>query len=116
MRKSVKKLWLAALKSGEYKHGEGRLRYPSTGDPESPERFCCLGVLCDVAKKKGVIKSFTAFSGFLPPKVRKWAGLLPVELTDIDEPKDGTHESQIARINDMANDYAPAIAYIENNL
>lgn len=40
-------LWLDALRSGEYQQGEGHLR---AGD-----KFCCLGVACDLAVKNRVI-------------------------------------------------------------
>lgn len=43
MNKDVKELWLTALRSGEYEQGHGNLR---NGD-----KFCCLGVLCDLAVK-----------------------------------------------------------------
>lgn len=39
--------WVAALRSGEYKQGSGRLR--------TPEGWCCLGVLTDLAIKRGLI-------------------------------------------------------------
>lgn len=39
--------WVAALRSGEYKQATGRLR--------TPEGWCCLGVLTDLAIKKGLI-------------------------------------------------------------
>lgn len=45
MDADFKKKWLDALRSGEYKQGYGRLR-------SSDDRFCCLGVLCHVAKVK----------------------------------------------------------------
>jgi hypothetical protein len=38
----VKSKWIAALRSGKYTQGFGRLR---SGD----DCYCCLGVLCDVA-------------------------------------------------------------------
>lgn len=41
-----KDAWLEALCSGNYEQGIGQLRSAS-------DRFCCLGVLCDVAAKKG---------------------------------------------------------------
>lgn len=41
MKKSVKARWVAALRSGEYKQGIGELR-------SADDRFCCLGVLCDL--------------------------------------------------------------------
>jgi hypothetical protein len=50
----VKAKWVTALRSGNYKQGEGRLRSQSWigtgwGQPE----FCCLGVLCDILKPSG---------------------------------------------------------------
>lgn len=41
MNKEIKKKWIAALRSGKYKKTTGTLR---TRD----NRFCALGVLCDV--------------------------------------------------------------------
>lgn len=46
MKAEVKKLWVDALRSGDYKQVEGALR--------KDDQFCCLGVLCDVAVKNGV--------------------------------------------------------------
>ena len=43
MNKEWAEKWAAALRSGEYKQGTGRLRQ---GDS-----FCCLGVLCDLVSK-----------------------------------------------------------------
>ena len=37
------KRFIAALRSGKYKQGKGRLRQDN--------RFCCLGVACDVSKR-----------------------------------------------------------------
>lgn len=77
MNKRIKKLWIEALTSGEYKQGKHALR---KGD-----RFCCLGVLCDLYRKEkgGQWKRVTLASGqafhdeeaTLPEKVRKWAKL-----------------------------------------
>jgi hypothetical protein len=47
MNADVKKMWLDALRSGEYAQGRSTLR--------SPSGYCCLGVLCDLAVKNGVI-------------------------------------------------------------
>lgn len=44
MDAKIKADWLAALRSGEYKQGIGRLRQDG--------KFCCLGVLCDLYNKK----------------------------------------------------------------
>jgi hypothetical protein len=46
MNAQVKAKWLEALRSGEYKQGTRRLYIG--------ERYCCLGVLCDLhAQEKG---------------------------------------------------------------
>lgn len=42
MNQQIKEKWLEALRSGKYKQGSFRLR-KSEGN-----RFCCLGVLCDL--------------------------------------------------------------------
>ncbi|CAB4143220.1 hypothetical protein UFOVP434_98 [uncultured Caudovirales phage] len=49
MNAEYKALWLAALRGNEYKQGQGRLKTVTTGGPV----FCCLGVLCDIAVKRG---------------------------------------------------------------
>jgi hypothetical protein len=50
MNPEVKALWLDALRSGEYKQGQGRLR--KTED-DGTFSYCCLGVLCDLYIKQG---------------------------------------------------------------
>lgn len=47
MNVEIKAQWLAALRSGEYEQGQNLLQ-PAKG------RFCCLGVLCDLAAKEGI--------------------------------------------------------------
>lgn len=79
MNKDVKALWLTALRSGEYQQTTGTLR--------SPNGYCCLGVLCDLAVKAGVEVSVakaeysenTIYGGLmstLPRPVREWAGMV----------------------------------------
>lgn len=94
MDANVKRIWVAALRSGKYDQGKGRLRSENGG-------YCCLGVLCDLygndlwrfedyvgddeeednesdwlmrdwqyAPNKGEEKSTV-----LPPLVMEWAGL-----------------------------------------
>lgn len=48
MDPGVKALWLEALRSGKYEQGNSVLR---TADG----KYCCLGVLCDIAAMNGVI-------------------------------------------------------------
>lgn len=75
MNPRVKKLWLKALRSGEYKQAIHRLRRDDT--------FCCLGVLCnlhayehpDIAAAQKSKYLYMGEEVKLPPAVMEWAGL-----------------------------------------
>lgn len=79
MKLDVAKKWVKALRSGKYKQGRGALC--------EDEKYCCLGVLCEVAIKDGVklkkedseySKGYISYSGYgstLPPKVLKYADM-----------------------------------------
>lgn len=75
MKKKIKALWVAALRSGEYKQGTGQLR-------DESNNFCCLGVLCNLhaqahprlAAKQLYSGSYMGNEEFLPLAVQKWAG------------------------------------------
>ena len=45
MNKDIKQKWVKALRSGEYKQGSRFLHYE--------DKFCCLGVLCDLMNISG---------------------------------------------------------------
>lgn len=76
----IKTKWTDALRSGKYQQGVGALR---SGD----NKFCCLGVLCDVAEAKGLSMEVIAPEdnsqvwkyddrvGGLPQSVQGWAGM-----------------------------------------
>lgn len=49
MNREVCETWAEALVSGDYEQGVGGLRQRPT------DTYCCLGVLCDLAVKAGVI-------------------------------------------------------------
>lgn len=78
MNPEVKEKWLTALRSGEYPQTKGALH--------NTEGYCCLGVLCDIAAKEGIVNelppgeyhlygTFNGASSYLPVEVRVWAGL-----------------------------------------
>lgn len=77
MKKRIKNLWVKALKSGEYKQGTDFLK--------NGNKYCCLGVLCDLYRKEHKIRSkFSSVSllntdypiNTMPNlEVSKWAGL-----------------------------------------
>ena len=115
MRQEVKKKWIAALRSGEYKQGRESLR-------PTENTYCCLGVLCDLYKQtrhkgKWLLNDFDypVFdfliggkheSNELPPEVIKWAGL--------DDSNPGimvnNHRSSLAEMNDEKNSNFKKIA------
>lgn len=80
MNPEVKTKWLAALRSGDYKQGRNVL---GRVDADSGEEFCCLGVLCELAEKEGVVKRKLQWDYFvygrsehyLPESVQRWSGM-----------------------------------------
>ena len=76
MNKRIKKLWVAALRSGEYMQGPDRIR-------SEDNKFCCLGVLCNlhaqafpkIAAKETEATIYMGWSGWAAPEVENWAGL-----------------------------------------
>ena len=76
MNPEIKKLWVDALRSGDYKQGVGRLR-------NDDNEFCCLGVLCnlhaqnhpEIAKTQTEPSFYISSAHILPAEVSKWAGL-----------------------------------------
>lgn len=80
MNEAIRTEWAEALRSGLYSQGKSALR-------SSEDKFCCLGVLCEIAVEYGVIappirsnNSFDysyaeGYQSWLPPEVTKWAGL-----------------------------------------
>jgi hypothetical protein len=79
MKSRIKKLWLEALRSGEYEQGTKCLR--------NCDKYCCLGVLTDLYIKEHpncewhkVFTNDTSYfykgeSGVLHSDVMNWAGL-----------------------------------------
>lgn len=85
MNKNAKK-WVRALRSGQYEQGEGTLCREGT-EEENFDRFCCLGVACDLYQrekgdlyiKNGYYKlktlSYNDTIDFLPMVVQEWLEL-----------------------------------------
>lgn len=84
MNTEIKKMWVDALRSGNYAQGKGCLHNAEDGT------FCCLGVLCCIAESHDVTtigsaehsvgdaNIMYAYGGSkyaLPYEVSKWAGL-----------------------------------------
>lgn len=76
MKESIAKKWAEALRSGDYKQDTKYL--------QTPNGYCCLGVLCELAIKDGIpIEKYRGNNVFyfdnqlkiLPDSVAEWAGL-----------------------------------------
>lgn len=74
-REEVLRLWVDALRSGKYRQTEGTLR--------DEKGYCCLGVLCDLARKDGGPNWHRNYgewhcmeeSGLLPAQIAAFMGL-----------------------------------------
>lgn len=123
----IKGKWVAALRSGEYRQGRGSLRKKSIGG----DRFCCLGVLCDIYAKEKSEKtawvpsdvyndkdfSFGNHGTALPPRsVNTWAGLI----SDLDWGdiliKASRTSGTLYELNDSGSSFKKIADYIEAQL
>jgi hypothetical protein len=67
MKPEITRRWIEALRSGEYEQGRGFLKLDG--------RYCCLGVLCDLAAKDGAFEwaGEPLHADTLPRPVAEWA-------------------------------------------
>ncbi len=94
MKENIKKEWVQALRSGEIPQAHKSLGYPDGSR-------CCLGVLCDIAVKHGIIDKPVIYpepgwlpgpflqygdeTSYLPEKVLEWAEIEEAEVI-LEEP------------------------------
>lgn len=91
MKPEIRDQWADAMESDEFTQGIKRL---TTVEEDGTEKDCCLGVLCKLAVKAGVIPEGEIVyegtydvnqraygtgrsTGLLPREVTEWAGLPP---------------------------------------
>lgn len=128
----IKTLLLDALKSGEYEKTTGVL---ARQKDEETVGYCCLGVLSDLASKRGVCKPFQ--KGLGDPDVHTIpANVYSIPETVVDEDGeyeeystallpvsvekwsglDNSDQTALANINDETVGFDAVIEYIETNL
>ena len=95
MNARIKKLWVAALRSGKWRKAKGQLR-------KSTNYRCCLGVLCEVymedaGEGEWIEGTFQEFRFHLPSRVRAWAGF--DTFTPLPKVKIGTY-AELSQHND----------------
>ncbi len=119
MNEEIKAKWIAALRSGEYRQGAGALRRVASTEDE--DRYCCLGVLCDLAEKAGVLTvektqfggyRYQGESGLLPDTVQTWANL---DTSNPDVYK-GSTRGLLAELNDDGVPFSEIADMIEASL
>jgi hypothetical protein len=119
MKKDIKKRWLKALRSGEFKQGSGALRTTS-------DEFCCLGVLCELAVQDGVVESTPSHgrdylygkgmhTAYPPPEVLEWAGLDTADHAVAVRTKDNPYRT-LASLNDSGASFKEVAAVISQRL
>jgi len=115
MNPKIKKMWVKALRSGEYGQGQKRLL---TIEKSGEHSFCCLGVLCDLHSREtgekwnirndlfdGKVGAYEDYETMPGEGVDSWAGL-DTEAQDI-----------LASMNDDRRLSFKQIAnWIQNNL
>lgn len=123
MNQQIKQKWVGALLSGKYKQGMGMLRSRS-------DKFCCLGVLCDLyAQETGAKWEHSASTGhymmggvddILPQEVCDWAGIdqsPAVIATYVDKRGKMKEQNQtLGDINDFGVRFATIAKYIKEQL
>jgi hypothetical protein len=109
MKKAIADKWVKALRSGDYKQSTGRLR-------SSDDKFCCLGVLCNIhaqtypkhAAAQEDSSLYDGCSAYPPESVLNWAGLKN------NEGNFGEINS-LAEMNDQGASFREISDIIENN-
>lgn len=109
MNQEIKKQWVSSLRSGEYEQGTDCL--------EKDGKFCCLGVLCDLAARAGVVErkkkygmgSYDNNEYVLPQVVVEWADL------SSEDPEIGRGET-LSNLNDAGHDFKLLADIIESIL
>lgn len=100
-------LWTKALRSGKYRQADRALRKGSFGfDGDLEYSHCCLGVLCDLARKDGGptwlgANTFMGEDTILPTPIQKYLGIDTGTIGDLMD------------LNDSGNSFKFIASYID---
>lgn len=121
MNQEIKNKWVDALLSGKYKQGMGMLRNRNN-------KFCCLGVLCDLYSKETGTQWQNGPTGYrmhgvddiLPPEVAAWADCdrSPAVIAHYVDKRGKTKDQNqtLGDINDFGVRFATTAKYIKEQL
>jgi hypothetical protein len=111
MNQRIKKLWIDALRSGDFPQGRGKLK--------NDKGYCCLGVLEQIAANEGVVE-FNGERHYLSIEVVSWAELGSTSAGPNTNPYVGDSDLQRAaycgNLNDEGYDFAFIADRIEAHL
>ena len=97
------KKWVAALRSGKYKQGKGKLRHEG--------RYCCLGVACDIS---GLVawehNSYDDEEYELTSQIKNWLGLN----TSVGSYYESTTLLTLVALNDSGKSFSEIADIIES--
>jgi hypothetical protein len=128
MNPRIKALWVNELRNGGHEQGVEALRRQKP-DKANPE-YCCLGILCEIAVREGVIGPSTPIyqgndetlfdyadepTNLLPAVVQLWAGLSS-EDPEVDAGNIGRTEESLAGLNDSGVPFAEIAQLVEEQL
>lgn len=126
MNRRVKRMWVKALREKRFTE-KGRKFEQGVGALRSGNRFCCLGVLCELyVRETGDTKfrvgppplsdvySYGGSESFLPWEVQQWAKLKTTspEVTDFD----GNYVVSLATLNDEGCSFEEIATLISKGL
>lgn len=122
MNREIRDQWTAALRSGEFRQGRQRL-VTHSADPDEPPKYCCLGVLCELAARAGAIPPadgnlYLNCFDVLPDEVVAWSGIRsrnPLVDTGSDS-HIGSRTRTLAELNDAGLSFAEIADIIEREL
>lgn len=115
MNPEIKKQWIDALRSGTYAQGKGQLR--------NDNKFCCLGVLCDLHAKATsntwhCDEDYLQGHSLLPNAVADWANISEDARvhTGGNTCNIGTAGYTLSSLNDNGSTFAEIADFIEKEL
>lgn len=120
MDSRIKVLWVEALRSGKYEQGKHALR-------SADNKYCCLGVLCEIAVKEGAIEPPTQHeygsyvyeqmaTAFLPPTVLTWANMQSNGLSTASGQWGNSRHETLSWLNDDGVPFAEIADTIEREI
>jgi len=119
MKSEIKQRWIEALRSGDYEQGKEYLN--------NHNRFCCLGVLCDLYSqdcnvdwetdphKITTLKTLFNEQDYLPMPVTLWAGIVPKDKENISTDIE-TSKGNLSWLNDSGATFGDIANIIEEEI